>query len=165
MKRCKLIERITKWEWEQIVGFAISVVIGISVAIMILAYTDNVPASQSNYQQLEKQAEVIDRELYDFILQTDCDVAIKYNGRIITVELENNECKLIRKYDKEADLRIISTTKKDKSEFWLATFCGAVLICGFEIYFVGWILTLVICLINGARKRILKKIEEKNQNK
>ena len=169
MKRCIkwLIDWFTDWirqfYWEQIVGFAISGLVGIALTIMMFVYTDKVPATSSDYEQLEDQVNVIQQNP-DLLLETDCNINI--NGEIITVEFENNECKMTAKYDK--DFEILSTSKEDKSMFWLLALVLALIIGGAEIYFVGWLLSLVILLLKIAVEWIfekVKKIKAKLQNK
>ena len=169
MKRCIkwLIDWFTDWirqfYWEQIVGFAISGLVGIALTIMMFVYTDKVPATSSDYEQLEDQVNVIQQNP-DLLLETDCNINI--NGEIITVEFENNECKMTAKYDK--DFEILSTSKEDKSMFWLLALVLALIIGGAEIYFVGWLLSLVILLLKIAVEWIfekVKKIKAKFQNK
>lgn len=169
MKRCIkwLIDWFTDWigqfYWEQIVGFAISGLVGIALTIMIFVYTDKVPATSSDYEQLEDQVNVIQQNP-DLLLETDCNINI--NGEIITVKFENNECKMTAKYDK--DFEILSTSKEDKSMFWLLALVLALIIGGAEIYFVGWLLSLVILLLKIAVEWIfekVKKLKAKFQNK
>lgn len=169
MKRCIkwLIDWFTDWigqfYWEQIVGFAISGLVGIALTIMMFVYTDKVPATSSDYEQLEDQVNVIQQNP-DLLLETDCNINI--NGEIITVEFENNECKMTAKYDK--DFEILSTSKEDKSMFWLLALVLALIIGGAEIYFVGWLLSLVILLLRIAVEWIfekVKKLKAKFQNK
>ena len=167
MKRCIkwLIDWFTDWigqfYWEQIVGFAISGLVGIALTIMMFVYTDKVPATSSDYEQLEDQVNVIQQNP-DLLLETDCNI----NGEIITVKFENNECRMTAKYDK--DFEILSTSKEDKSMFWLLALVLALIIGGAEIYFVGWLLSLVILLLKIAVEWIfekVKKLKAKFQNK
>ena len=160
-----LIDWFTSWigqfDWEQIVGFAISGVIGIALTIMLFIGIDKVPATSSDYEQLEDQVNVIQQNP-DLLLETDCNI----NGEIITVKFENNECRMTAKYDK--DFEILSTSKEDKSMFWLLALVLALIIGGAEIYFVGWLLSLVILLLKIAVEWIfekVKKLKAKFQNK
>ena len=169
MKRCIkwLIDWFADWigqfDWEQIVGFAISGLVGIALAIMMFVYADKVPATPSDYEQLEDQVNVIQQNP-DLLLETDCNINI--NGEIITVEFENDECKMTAKYDK--DFEVLSTSKEDKSMFWLWALVLGLIVGGAEIYFVGWLLSLVILLLKIAVEWIferIKKINAKFQNK
>lgn len=161
MKRCIkwLIDWFADWigqfEWEQIVGFAISGLVGIALTIMMFVYTDKVPATPSDYEQLENQVKVIQQNP-DLLLETDCNINI--NGEIITVEFENDECKMTAKYDK--DFEVLSTSKEDKSMFWLWALVLGLIGGGAEIYFVGWILTLVILLLEIAVEWIFKRVRK-----
>ncbi len=169
MKRCIkwLIDWFTDWigqfDWEQIVGFAISGLVGIALTIMMFAYTDKVPATSSDYEQLENQVNVIQQNS-DLLLQTDCNINIK--GEIITVEFENDECKMTAKYDK--DFEVLSTSKEDKAIFWVRALVLPLIVGGAEIYFVGWLLSLVTLLLKIAVVWIferVKKLKAKFQNK
>lgn len=160
MKRCKwLIEWFAVWirqfEWEQIVGFAISGLVGIALTIMMFVYRDKVPATPSDYEQLKDQVNVIQQNPYS-LLETDCN--IKINGEIITIEFENDECKMTAKYDK--NFEVLSTSKEDKSMFWLWALVLALIIGGMEIYFVGWILTGAILLLKIAVEWIFKRVKK-----
>lgn len=134
---------ITDWiclfDWEQIVGFTISGLVGIALTMVMFVYTDKVPATPSDYEQLEDQVNLIQQNP-DLLLETDCNINI--NGEIITVEFENDECKMTAKYDK--DFKVLSTSKEDKSTFWLWALVFALIFGGAEIYFVGLLLSLVI---------------------
>lgn len=85
MKRCKwLIDWFTGWigqfDVKQIVVFAISGLAGIALTIMMFVYTDKVPATPSDYKQLEDKVHVIQQNP-DLLLETDCNINI--NGKII----------------------------------------------------------------------------------
>lgn len=169
MKRCIkwLIDWFTDWieqfDWEQVVGFAISGVLGIAITIMIFVYIDKVPAKPSDYEQLEEQVNVIQQNP-DLLLETDCNINI--NGEIITVEFENDECKMTANYDK--DFEVLSTSKEDKSMFLFWALVVALLCGGAEIYFVGRLLAPAILLLEIAVKWIFekgKKLKAKIQNK
>lgn len=169
MKRCIkwLIDWFAYWieqfDWEQMVGFAISGLLGIALTIMLFVSTDTVPATPSDYEQLESQVTIIQQNP-DLLLETDCNINI--NGETITVEFENDECKIITKYDK--NFEVLSTSKEDKSMFWLLTLVLALVVGGFEVCSVGWILTLVVCVLELAVKLILervRKLKAKFQNK
>lgn len=169
MKRCIkwLIDWITDWikqfDWEQVVGFAISGLLGIALTIVIFVFIDKVPATLSDYEQLEEQVNVIQQNPY-LLLKIDCNIKIK--DEVITVEFDNDECKVITKYDK--NFEVLSTSKKDKSMFWLGALVLALIIGGFEIYFIGLILSFVLMLLKIAVRRIferLKKLKAKLQKK
>lgn len=169
MKRCIkwLIDWFTDWikqfDWEQIVGFAISGLLGIALTIIMFVFADKVPATPSDYKQLKDQVNVIQQNP-DLLLETDCNINI--NGEIITVEFENDECKMTAKYDK--DFEVLSTSKEDKSMFWLWALVVALIFGGIEIYCVGWVLTLIIDLLKIAVEWIferVKKLKAKLQKK
>lgn len=168
MKRCKLLidwfaDWIGQFDWEQIVGFTISGLLGIALAIMIFVYTDKVPAISSDYKQLEDQVNSIQQNP-ELLMEIDCNINI--NGEIVTVEIENDECKMTAKYDK--DLEVVSTSKEDKSMFWLWALVLGLSVGGVEIYFVGAILTVGIFLLEIVVAWIferVKKINAKFQNK
>ncbi|MCI8384799.1 MAG: hypothetical protein HFJ33_08135 [Clostridia bacterium] len=160
MKRCKwLIDWFDVWirqfEWEQIVGFAISGLVGIALTIMMFVYTDKVPATPSDYEQLEDQVNVIQQNPYS-LLETDCN--IKINGEIITIEFENDECKMTAKYDK--NFEVLSTSKEDKSMFWLWALVLSLIVGGVEINFVGWLLSLVILSLKIVVEWIVKRVKK-----
>lgn len=161
MKRCIkwLIDWFTDWigqfDWEQIVGFAISGLVGIALTVMMFVYTDKVPATPSDYEQLEDQVNVIQQNP-DLLLETDCN--INFNGEIITVEFENDECKVITKYDK--NFEVLSTSKEDKSIFWLWALVLALIVGGAEIYYIGWLLSLAILFLEIAVEWIFERVRK-----
>ena len=97
MKRCIkwLIDKLKNLLWEsegeQVVGFAISGLLGIVLALMFFVSIDKVPATPSDYEQLEKQVNVIQQNP-DLLLDTNCTINV--NNEIITVVFENDECKV-----------------------------------------------------------------------
>ena len=97
MKRCIkwviswIAERINEKDWEEIVGFVIAGLLGIVLGIMFYTIIDIVPANPMDYDQLEEQVNSIQQNP-DLLLKTDYDINIK--DEIITVEFENDECKI-----------------------------------------------------------------------
>ncbi len=144
MKRCTkwLIDWFTRWigkfDWKQIVRFAISGLLCIALTIMVFVCVDTVPATPSDYEQLETQVKVIQQNP-ELLVETNCNINI--NDEIITIEFENDECKVIAKYDK--DFEVLSTSKEDKSTFWLLTLGLDLFMCSLLVRGVWEILTPV----------------------
>lgn len=154
MKRCfkGLFDWLTEWigrfDWDQIVGFAI----GIALTIVLFVYMDKDPATPSDYEQLENQVNVIQQNP-DLLLEADCNINI--NGEITTVELENDECKMTAKYNK--DFEVLSISKEDKSIFWLlalaiSLFFGVAIFSIFQLVII--FLKIVVILIFERVKKL-----------
>lgn len=161
MKQMKrMIKKVIDWlinryDWEKIVGFAISGVLGIAFAIIVFVSIDKEPATLSDYENLEEQMNTIQQNP-DLLLETDRNINV--NSGVITVEFENDECKMTAKYDK--DFEVLSTSKEDKSIFWVYAL-GIALIFGAIIVWVGgWILAILILGIEILVSEIGKSIQK-----
>lgn len=161
MKRCIkwlsgcFTDWISQFDWELIGGYVISGLLGIALTIITFVYADKVPATPSDYEQLEEQVKVIQHNP-DLLLETDCNINI--NGNIITVEFENDECKIIAKYDK--NFEVLSTSKEDKSKFWLFALAIALIHGIFVTYCLGGPLSYVIHLLNIAAEWIFERVKK-----
>lgn len=148
MKRCIkwviswIAERINEKDWEEIVGVVIAGLLGIVLGIMFYTIIDRVPANPMDYDQLEEQVNSIQQNP-DLLLKTDYDINIK--DEIITVEFENDECKITVKYDK--NFEVLSTSKEDKSIFWLWALAIALFIVGSVWYVGSVVVALIIALL------------------
>ncbi len=168
MKRCKWLigwfyDWVGQFDWYQLVGFGISGLLGIALSIFIFVHIDKVPATSFDYEQLEEQVDFIQQNP-DSLLETDCTINV--DSTIITVEFENENCRVTAEYDKNFEL--LSTSKEDKSNFWLWVLLFALFVGSIEFYVVGWIVSLVILLIEIAVALSLdrfKKLKAKFQRK
>lgn len=148
MKRCIkwVISWIANWidekDGEEIVGFVIAGLLGIVLGIMFYTTRDIVPATPMDYDQLEEQVNSIQQNP-DLLLKTDCDINIK--DEIITVKFENDECKITVKYDK--NFEVLSTSKEDKSIFWVWSLVIALIIVGSVWYGGSAVVALIIVLL------------------
>ena len=100
--------------WKKIIAFVISISLGIALTIAAFVGTDTVPATQADYEQLEKKAYSLQQNP-NLLLKTDCTINV--NGEIATVKFENNECMITTEYNK--NFKILSTYREDKSMFCL----------------------------------------------
>lgn len=147
MKRCIkwviswIANRINEKDWEKIVGFVIAGLLGIVLGIMFYTIIDIVPANPMDYDQLEEQINSIQQNP-DLLLKTDGDINIK--DEIITVKFENDECKITVKYDK--NFEVLSTSKEDKSIFWVWALASALFIVVF-VWYAGFAVVVVIILL------------------
>ena len=154
---------INRYDWEQIVGFAISGVVAIVLAIMLFVTIDKVPATPSDYENLEEQVNTIQQNP-DLLLEKDYNINV--NSGVITVEFWNDECKMTAKYDK--DFEVLSTSKEDNSMFWLYALIIALIFGAGVFYIGGWILAILILLIEVLVEWIsiiVLKIKTKFQKK
>ena len=148
MKRCFkwLINCFTRWvsqmEKEEKIGFAIGGIIGIIVTISIFGFIDKVPATTSDYEQMEKQVIAIQQDP-ELLFKTDCNIYI--NNEVITVNFENDECKLTAQYDQ--NFEVLSISKDDNCIFGPFAL-GISLFMGFMTYcIVAFVITVVIFLL------------------
>lgn len=147
MKRCIkwVISWIANWidkkGWEEIAGFVIAGLLGIVLGIMFYTTTDIVPATPMDYEQLEEQVNSIQQNP-DLLLKTDGDINIK--DEIITVKFENDECRITVKYDQ--NFEVLSTSKEDKSMFWVWSLVIALIITGF-VWYAGFVVVTFIILL------------------
>ncbi len=151
MKR--FIEWFTDWTWkfevEQIVGFAISGLLGIALTIMLFVSMDTSPATSYDYKKLEDQVKVIKTTIQqnpELLLEADWTV-------------ENEQVKVVIKYDKASGE--ISISEEDKAISVLTAIVVSLIVGGGEVYLVGWLLTLVISETKMAIQRI-QRIKSKS---
>lgn len=138
------------------VGCLLGGLLGIVLGIIIFISFDKVPATPLDYESLEKQVMAIQQNP-DLLLKTDCNINV--NGEVIKINFENDNCKITAKYNQ--NFEVISTSKEDKSVFWLIAF-GIALLGGIYAYgFGSLILTILIFWIVALWKLILKTLESK----
>ena len=88
--------------------FILLTVAGVILWIASFKDIDTIPATTMDYQPLEEQAIAIQQNP-QLLFKTNCEVEI--DSDFITVTLENKNCKLITKYNK--NFEIVSSSKKD----------------------------------------------------
>lgn len=103
-----------QFEWKEIVGFVIALMLGCAWFMAYLKVSDTTPATPDDYKPLKNQAKAVAQNP-KLLREIDCDINIE--SGIITVKFENDECKVFAKYDK--NFALLSTSEKDKSEFWI----------------------------------------------
>lgn len=127
--------------WIERVAFAIGGLLGVIVGIAVFLHIDKVPATQQDYQLLEQQAINIQQNP-KLLFETNCNISI--NNELITVRLENEECKIYVKYNK--NFEILSYSKNDNYTFLLLALVIS-LIIGIGVYsLTAFILVMVIYL-------------------
>lgn len=148
--RSRLVKKWkTKKKGEKIAYIILAINMIIS-GIIIFVNIDTIPATLSDYEPLEMQVNAIQQEP-DLLLKTDCNINI--TNEVITVNIENDECELIAKYDQDFD--ILSISKKDKCMVWpLALVISLVLGCIFG--YLGSILILIIVILVEAELKAFK---------
>ena len=153
MKRCIkwLINWFVQWggkmEWEAIVTLAIGGVLSITLGIITFISIDKVPATSLDYEPMEKKMSAIQQSLEQ----------LEYNSNnkeeVITVELENDECKLITKYDQ--NFKVLSTSKEDKSSDCLIAIFRAIFVGVESLVVASFVIGLIIpCLLASLSKGI-----------
>lgn len=145
---------VGKMRWEEKIGLALGVITGITIAVVTFVFWDTTRTTPADYQPLEAQAISIQQNP-KLLLEKDCNIDV--NGEVITVCLENEKCKVIAKYDKNFEM--LSTSKKDKSVFWLWAILGTLAI-GIWVNMMGfWLYTSVIYLLEILWQHICKKLQ------
>lgn len=169
MKRCikKVIDWIRKNSWKENISFGISAILSIVMSVSIFVDIDTIPATLSDYEQLENQINAIQQNP-DLLLETDCNIIVKDDK--ITVEIENDNCKMTAKYDKN-NFKVLETSKEDKYAFWLwaiifalftfivmcAAGCAVIL---FVIEIIQFVCSKIITLIKWICRKISKIKEQ-----
>ena len=136
-------------------AFAISALIGIVIFISVFVTADKVPATSSDYKELKDQLEAIEQNP-DSLLKTDCNIDIA--GEVITVSLENEQCKMIAKYNK--DFKLLSSSPKDKAMFWGIAVILALGLASVGFMMVGWVLYLIISLCEIPIIWVYKRVKK-----
>lgn len=136
----------------------LTIVLTIALTMKYFVQMDKIPANASDYEQLEIQ--VYDIQSPEFLLKEDSNMtAINIDSETITITFENDECKVIAKYDK--NFEVLSISKKDKYTFWLialisSLFLACLYICAVYtiLFFVIWLITVIVIEV---LEKILKK--------
>lgn len=140
----------TKWRIEEQIAMILAFIVALAVGILEFASIDVVPATVTDYAELENQMTAIQKNP-DLLLKTDCEISIK--DEVITVCFQNDQCSLTVQYNQ--DFEVLSTFQKDGFTFWLWALIIAVM-CGIFIYCVGMILLIiVIYLLEALWERII----------
>lgn len=162
MKRC--LKNLVEWSdkvQDKLEAFPgkklriIALIVACVVAIGVFLSMDLIPATSADYEPLEKQMVLIQQNP-EMLLKEDYTCSIS-NG-VIEVEFENEECKLIVKYDQ--DFNILSVSKVDNRIHWviavvLASLIGfmvAYLILGIILLSVELFILLVIVISKLYKK-------------
>lgn len=141
----------------ELILYGLGIIIGIVIGIIILVKLDTVPATANDYEPLMEQASAIEGNR-DLLLRTDGNFNVK--DEVITIIFENSECKLSVKYDQ--DIKILSTTKYDKS-YSLSAIIIVAIISGFFGGAVGIvILGLIFCAIIYLWEEVICKAFKKD---
>lgn len=115
--------------------------LGIALGITLFISFDKVPATPLDYEPIEEKMIAIQQSLESL----ECDN--NTNEEVITVTIENNQCKIIANYDQ--NFKLLSTSKKDNSIHWIGALVDSVLIGFFSYGFASIILTIAIFIIEG----------------
>ena len=163
-----LIRKLEKrFDWfksqpRQMLGiFILLTVAGVILWIASFKDIDTIPATTMDYQPLEEQAIAIQQNP-QLLFKTNCEVEI--DSDLITVTLENKNCKLITKYNK--NFEIISSSKKDKSMALLLSFVVAFM----ELYGICIVIAILLSIylfvfyLYSSRSKSSKKIFKKKMN-
>lgn len=136
--------------WEKIAGIVIAgligIVLGIVLCVKLYTTTDIVPATPNDYKQLEEEVNAIQQNP-ELLLETDHD-DINIKDGIITIKFENDKCKITAKYDK--NFKVVSTSKEDKSIFWVWPLALIQIIVGMVWYSGPTIVTIAIIFLEDC---------------
>lgn len=144
-----LINWILQFDLENIVAFSISGLLGIAITIVLFVSTDKVPAAPFDYEQLEAKVNAIEQNP-ELLLKTNCNTTNE--NEVLIVTFESNECKMTAKYNK--DFEVLSTSKEDKSVFWLFALAASLLLGAWAIIIFGGIFAILIALLEVVVKWI-----------
>ena len=147
MKRC--IKWFNNWCYnraikmckEEIIGISLGAITSLLVCVLLFVSLDKVPATPFDYEQMENQVIAIQQN-HDLLFKTNCNIEI--NNEVITVNFENDECKLIVEFDQ--NFEILSTSKEDNCWFWLSAL-GASSLVGILTYFLGSFVWIVLIFL------------------
>lgn len=145
--------------------FILLTVAGVILWIASFKDIDTIPATTMDYQPLEEQAIAIQQNP-QLLFKTNCEVEI--DSDFITVTLENKNCKLITKYNK--NFEIVSSSKKDKSMFWLLALLLSFVVACMELYGIFIVIAallsvyLFVFYLHSSRSKSSKKIFKKKMN-
>lgn len=143
MKR--FINWLTDWfngfNWKGNVSAIVGIVCGIIIGLFAFITCDKIPATPSDYQYLEQDAEYFDDNINSLLEK-------KVNAEEITIKFENDDCEVSIKYD--SNLNKMETTKEDKAIPWWAAVAIAV--------FLGVWMYFLVLLIMMALLTILEKL-------
>lgn len=158
MKRCIkwLINWFTRWVG---IGFALGGVVGLVICIISFVFFDQLPATSLDYEQLEKQVIAIQKNL-ELLLETDCNINV--SGKVITINFDNDNCKVTAQYNKCFEM--LSSSRKDKSKFWLDAF-GFALLIGICAFGIGFLVFALVAFLLGALWELISKTLKLNKNK
>lgn len=158
-----LINRFTRWvnkmRKEEKIGLAIGGIIGIIVAVSVFVVIDKVPATTDNYEPMEKQVSLIQQN-HDLLFKTDCNIYI--NGEVITVNFENDECKLTAQYNQ--NFEVLSISKEDNYIFWLFALVLALFMGFATLWAVAFVMMVVIFLFEILWEFICSKFKVHKSN-
>lgn len=119
----------------------IGMIVGIIVVIGVFLYIDTAPATAVDYEPLERQALIIQQNP-EMLFKEDCTCHI--SDGVIEVEFENDECKLVIKYNQEFEM--LSVSKIDNCTHWTVAIMVAFLMGVIGYFMVIGIWAVVICL-------------------
>lgn len=114
LKKQEKIEQIFK---------IICFIVGITIGVIFFISIDKVSATSDDYEELEEQLVNI-KENPELLFEMDCDVNVGKDNIIVT--LENDECKLIKTYDK--GFEVLSTCKEDTYLPWHFALVASIII-------------------------------------
>lgn len=142
---------------KNLVAFAISGLIGIVIAISVFVTADKVPATSSDYRELKNRLQDIEQnpDLH-LLLETECSIDIA--GEVITVSVENEQCRMIAKYNK--DFKLLSSSKEDKAMSWGIAIILALILACVEIAVVGMVLYILISVFEMSIEWVSKMLKK-----
>lgn len=145
--------------------FILLTVAGVILWIASFKDIDTIPATTMDYQPLEELTIAIQQNP-QLLFKTNCEVEI--DSDFITVTLENKNCKLITKYNK--NFEIVSSSKKDKSMFWLLALLLSFVVACMELYGICIVIAALLSIylfvfyLYSSRSKSSKKIFKKKMN-
>ena len=131
------------------IGLVFGIIAGVIACIAVFFSTDITPATMQDYENLEKQALLVENNPEE-LFKMDCIIVIEDGS--INVYFENDECEIYVEYNK--DFQITSLTREDKKFSFGWMVLGAV-IFGMLIFIVG---DLIFAILSFLLYKLIKRI-------
>ena len=106
----RFVKKLNKLEWPSIVIFGLGILLGTIIGVYSFIRTDKIPATELDYEVLNNN--LLNAEgNFEALLETDAEISISDDAVIVT--LENEQCKVKGKYNKNIEL--LSVERIDKA--------------------------------------------------
>lgn len=151
-----LIDWFNEFSLKGKVSVIIGIICGVGAGLFIFISTDKIPATPSDYQPLEQQAEYFDENINLLIKENT-------NAEKVTVKFENDNCQVSVEYD--SNLNKVKVTKEDNAIAWWKVL-GLSVFVGVWMYFVQLlIIAALLIFLESLWKGFRKWKNDKQKRK